>query len=170
MKASPNCCLNAVFQSVPSTVLDPVKPTEVDMESGSRASETDIESLFSSAPQKVKCFQRSRFKVAVRFCASTRSETICSHPIRVHCFGRSERAMKVPPVFLRGAHKSAMRAKDCEWHEDTKSVVVCRRWKLFVLLPRILLFRLVRGGRVPKNQLLDRFQNLRTESGFIAWD
>ena len=66
--------------------------------------------------------------------------------------------MKVPPVFLRGAHKSAMRAKDCEWHEDTKSVVVCRRWKLFVLLPRILLFRLVRGGRVPKNQLLDRFQ------------
>ena len=38
-----------VVPSVPSTVLDLVRLTEVDMESGSRASETDTESLFSSA-------------------------------------------------------------------------------------------------------------------------
>ena len=40
-----------VVPSVPSTIQDPVRPTEVDMESGSRASETDTESFFSSAPR-----------------------------------------------------------------------------------------------------------------------
>ena len=35
---------------------------------------------------------------------------------------------------------------------------ISRGWKLFVLLPRILLFRPARGGKVPKNQLLDRLQ------------
>ena len=40
-----------VSPSVPSTEQDPVRQTEVDMESGSRASETDTESLSSSAPR-----------------------------------------------------------------------------------------------------------------------
>ena len=34
---------------------------------------------------------------------------------------------------------------------------VVRGWKLFVLLPRMLLFKPPRGGKVSKNALLDRF-------------
>ena len=33
---------------------------------------------------------------------------------------------------------------------------ILRGWKLFILIPRLLLFRPARGGKVPKNQLLDR--------------
>ena len=32
-----------------------------------------------------------------------------------------------------------------------------RAWKFFLLLPRILLFRPPRGGKIPKPQLLERF-------------
>ena len=32
---------------------------------------------------------------------------------------------------------------------------ILRGWKLFILIPRMLLFRPARGGKVPKNQLLD---------------
>ena len=38
-----------VLPSVPSTEQDLARPSEVNVESGSRASKTDIESLFSSA-------------------------------------------------------------------------------------------------------------------------
>ena len=34
---------------------------------------------------------------------------------------------------------------------------LCRGWKLFLLVPRMLLFRSVRGGLIPKNQLRGRF-------------
>ena len=34
---------------------------------------------------------------------------------------------------------------------------ITRGWKLFVLLPRLLLFKPPRGGKVAKNTLLDRF-------------
>ena len=37
---------------------------------------------------------------------------------------------------------------------------ISRGWKLFILLPRILLLRPARGGKVPKNQLLDRLRKL----------
>ena len=69
--------------------------------------------------------------------------------------------VKVPPAFLRGAYKSAMRLALQEivsGMEIQNQLWMSRGWKLFILLPRILLFRPARGGKVPKNQLLDRFQ------------
>ena len=41
--------------------------------------------------------------------------------------------------------------------ELSNNTRVVRGWKLFVLLPRMLLFKPPRGGKVSKNALLDRF-------------
>ena len=63
--------------------------------------------------------------------------------------------------FHRGAYKSAMRLALQEivsGMEIQNQLRISRGWKLFILLTRILLFRPARGGKVPKNQLLDRLQ------------
>ena len=68
-------------------------------------------------------------------------------------------AMKVPPTFFRGAYRSAVRLALQEivsGMELQNRLRVLRGWKLFILIPRLLLFRPARGGKVPKNQLLDR--------------
>ena len=66
--------------------------------------------------------------------------------------------MKKPPVFLRGAYQGAVRLGMQEVLSQTRSEVSrVRAWKLFLLLPRILLFRSGRGGLIPKNKLRERF-------------
>ena len=66
--------------------------------------------------------------------------------------------MRSPPVFLRRMYKSALRVALTEFHQagrdDRRR---CRAWKLLLLLPRLLLFRLARGGLLPKRQLQVRF-------------
>ena len=74
--------------------------------------------------------------------------------------------MKSVPKFLHGVYRFAMRqALDAvkKGHEDRNEMMQIRGWKLFFLVPRLLLFRPRRGGgSVPKKQLEDRvalFQN-----------
>ena len=75
-------------------------------------------------------------------------------------FSRRASVMRSPPKFLSGAFRSAMRVAlheivtGTERHDES---VQCRGWKLFMLLPRLLLFRLPRGGNISKLQLLERF-------------
>ena len=66
--------------------------------------------------------------------------------------------MRSPPAFLRGAYKSAMRVALTE-HQRAGEDVTRRTqaWKLFLLIPRLLLFRPARGGLLPKGQLQERF-------------
>ena len=65
--------------------------------------------------------------------------------------------MKTLPFFL--SFKTALKASLQEIrrgqheHDDTTEI---RGWKLFFLLPRILLHRPPRGGLVPKAQLQER--------------
>ena len=65
------------------------------------------------------------------------------------------RASEIPPKFLRGAYKSAMRVAlhECEVGEAVQSEAVKSRvWKLFVLLPGKFLFKLPwRSGRKEQN-------------------
>ena len=64
--------------------------------------------------------------------------------------------MKVPPAFLRGAYRSAMRLALQEiisGMESDNQVRITRGWKLFSMP----LFKPPRGGKVAKNKLLDRF-------------
>ena len=66
--------------------------------------------------------------------------------------------MRSPPGFLRGAYKTAMRVALTEFHQAGQDETRRRRaWTLFLLLPRLLLFRPARGGLLPKGQLQERF-------------
>ena len=70
------------------------------------------------------------------------------HVDLVHMFPRRAILMKCPPQFLRGAYKSAMRLALTEFQESAQGGDETRRtraWKLFILLPRLLLFRPARG-------------------------
>ena len=69
--------------------------------------------------------------------------------------------MKSPPRFLQGAFRSALRIalSEADRARDTRDTTCqVRAWKLFLLFPRILLFRPPRGGLVEKSRLLERFQ------------
>ena len=69
--------------------------------------------------------------------------------------------MKAPPAFFRGAYRSAMRValqeivSGVELDNPTR---ITRGWKLFTLLPCLLLTKPPRGGKVTKNKLLERVQ------------
>ena len=67
--------------------------------------------------------------------------------------------MKVPPALPRGAHRSMRTAllEITSGMELSNNTRVVRGWKLFVLLPRMLLFNPPRGGKVSKHALMDRF-------------
>ena len=76
-------------------------------------------------------------------------------------FKERARVMRTVPLFLKGAFRGALRVAfeeaQCarDNNDDARN---CRAWKLFVLLPRMLLSRPPRGGQVPKKLLEERFQ------------
>ena len=77
--------------------------------------------------------------------------------------------MKSPPGFLCGAVKSVLRfalqeASAATAARDDRRL--CRAWKLFMLAPRMFLWRRARGGLIPKNLLLERF----AQFGRGEWD
>ena len=71
------------------------------------------------------------------------------------------RVMRTVHLFLKGAFRGALRVAfeeaQCvrDNNDDARN---CRAWKLFMLLPRMLLNRPPRGGQVPKKLLEQRFQ------------
>ena len=75
-------------------------------------------------------------------------------------FAQRACVMNVLPAVLRGAFRSAMRTALLEktsGTEQSNRTRVVRVWKLHVLLPRMLLLKLPRGGKVSKNAFFDRF-------------
>ena len=64
-------------------------------------------------------------------------------------FSRRATVMRSVPMVIRGAYRNAMRvaleevARGIQEHSDLRTT---RGWKLFLLLPRLLLWRPVRGG------------------------
>ena len=73
-------------------------------------------------------------------------------------FSRRACVMKTTPHFLRGPFCNALRlameeaVRDGEVHQN-------RGWKLFLLLPRLLLHRPPRGGKVHRSKLVERFDD-----------
>ena len=47
-------------------------------------------------------------------------------------------------------------ARNFGWHRGKQRVEITRGWKLFLLLPRVILFRPHKGGNVPRKQLESR--------------
>ena len=69
--------------------------------------------------------------------------------------------MQSVPFFLRGAFRGAVRVSlqaILRGYEQRSELRIARGWKLFMLLPRLLLFRPRKGGKVPKKALEERFQ------------
>ena len=61
------------------------------------------------------------------------------------------------PNFLKGPFRNALRVA----LEEATSVQESRQergWKLFIILPRTLLHRRPRGGLIPKEKLVQRFE------------
>ena len=76
-------------------------------------------------------------------------------------FKQRARVMRSVPLFLKGAFRSAMRValEEAQCARDRNdSNRDTRAWKLFLLLPRMLLSRPLRAGRIPRMQLEERFQ------------
>ena len=70
------------------------------------------------------------------------------------------------PVFLKGAFKAAFRVAFEErllGEANGDFIKVQRAWKLFMLLPRMILFRPPRGGKVTRKQLEERCQAFARE-------
>ena len=75
-------------------------------------------------------------------------------------FKHRARVMRTVPLFLKGAFRGALRVafEEAQCARDTNDDARnSRAWKLFMLLPRMLLSRPPRGGQVPKRQLEERF-------------
>ena len=68
--------------------------------------------------------------------------------------------MRCPPKFLSGAYVSAMRVSMQEirvGRAENNELRRIRGWKLFLMLPRMLLQKAGKGGLVPKSKLRERF-------------
>ena len=78
----------------------------------------------------------------------------------VDAFAKRARVFKSPRAFLKGAFRSCVRLalEEVErGRSESNEVRSVRGWKLFLLVPRLLLYRGARGGKIPKKQLQERF-------------
>ena len=117
----------AASSSFPPTAVDPVMPTEVAMP------EEETESIFSAVPES---------EVGSDEEVEVESEADVAPADHQHMSKKvSSVWMKVPPTFLRGACRSAMRLALQEitcGMEFQNHLRVLRGWKLFILIPRML--------------------------------
>ena len=74
-------------------------------------------------------------------------------------FSRRGVVMKSVPKFLQGAWRAALRIvlEEVSTGRQVGDIKQTRAWKLFLLLPRMLLHRKARGGAIPKHKLEERF-------------
>ena len=79
----------------------------------------------------------------------------------VSIFKRRAHVIRSVPVVIKGAYTAAMRMSMEEMLRSKRVHDVeseQRAWKLFLLLPRMLLYRPTRGGKVSKGHLMERLE------------
>ena len=72
--------------------------------------------------------------------------------------------MRAVPAVIRGAFRAAVIVALQEivsGEEANNNLRIVRAWKLFLLSPRMLLFKPARGGAVPKRKLEGRFKQFQ---------
>ena len=132
----------------------PVSQTETETVGGQSDVEGPVESSWSE-PEPIQEADPARMSGAFRDALRGLDQIDV-----VHFFSVRAVVMKSPPKFVRGAYNVAMRIALQEIEAGFQSQNEERQskgWKLFLLLPRMLLFRPHRGGLIPKQRLLDRF-------------
>ena len=151
------------------TQVDPVDPTvpDEDLEDGSDHS-SDTESIdtrggTSDAEGEVEVVSPPEAQVptvSVPFERFTDSfEWLAEVGLEV-VFKQRPCLMKSVPGFMKWAYRSAMRVAFAEIDQgrvERDATRSSRGWKLFLLLPRLLLHKPPRGGLVPKRKLQHRF-------------
>ena len=151
--------------SIPDVLVEPHVPEIGDMDVFGSQSDTETvdavseveladESPFVSDPDPVvgEVRESAVFREAFRSLDTVDIGRICS---------RRATVMRSSPQFLRGAYRSAIRVAMKEIShgvDDIDERRQIRGWKLFFLLPRLLLFRPHRGGNLPKKNLEERFR------------
>ena len=81
-------------------------------------------------------------------------------------FWRRANLIQSPPKFLKGAYVSAVRLAMEEVREGRRTNNDARRirgWKLFLMIPRMLLVKPRKGSLMPKSKLLERVAQFAQE-------
>ncbi|CAJ1414226.1 unnamed protein product, partial [Effrenium voratum] len=118
----------------PAPAAEPSEPDEVD----------------TAQPTRFLPLPGARLRAAFAAIDALDAETVLSHPCS---------SVRSPPHFLKGTLRKALRfALDLIHNADGHGGVGSERaWKLWLLLPRLLLFRPAGGAPVPKQDFLARF-------------
>ena len=118
----------------PAPAAEPSEPDEVD----------------TAQPTRFLPLQGARLRAAFAAIDALDAETVLSHPCR---------SVRSPPRFLKGTLRKALRFALGLFHnaDGHGGVGSERAWKLWLFLPRLLLFRPAGGAPVPKQDFLACF-------------
>ena len=117
----------------------------------------------SDPPLPPVAAQLERFSASFEWLASVDVESL---------FAKRACLMKAVPGFMKGAYRSAMRIALAEIDEGRSHQAILRSsrgWKLFLLLPRLLLHRSPEGARFRKHSCNVGWKHSRVESGHLFW-
>ena len=147
-------------------LFDPLAEGEV----GGQESEADIESL-PGAASEVETVEVPEYTVdsdpipMERRLRAVPGAFASLDAVDLHeVFELRARVMRSVPAVLRGAFRASIRVSmqeilnGVEAHSEVRAE---RGWKLFLLLPRMLLFRPARGGVVPRKKLEGRIRQFQ---------
>ena len=122
--------------------------------------------MLTSVPVLSVFFSSSFFRFFTRFWLCVLWCCVACVCCCVHVFWD----LRVVPFVVRGAFRGAMRLafeEILEGHEVNSNTRMSRGWKLLMLLPRMLLHRPSRGGRISRKQLEERFR--RFQEGVVEF-
>ena len=124
-------------------------------------SEADTISIVGRFPQLARTWVKSpQHQKRIRLLPRGRQDAFASldHFELKSVFSRRARVLSTIPFILKGAFRSALRTalEVNAGHEMGSESRMMRGWKLFMLLPRLLLHRPSRGGMVPRKKMEER--------------
>ena len=144
-----------VSQSDPQEA--PLGEWDSDTDSIGGASGVEVEDVLEPLP-----VQPVIFEAGVR--APTRAFASLDAVDLSDVFASRPRVMRAVPAVIRGAFRAAVRVALQEivsGEEANNNLRIVRAWKLFLLLPRMLLLKPARGRAVPKRKLEGRFKQFQ---------
>ena len=143
-------------------VRDREREWDSDTESVGGASDVEVKEVVETTVAEIPVVMEARVRAPVRAFASLDAVNL------VDLFDDRARVMRSVPHVLKGAFRMALRVAFQEIFDGTEAnseARVVRGWKLFLLLPRMLLFRPLRGGVVPRKKLESRIRQFQEVSG-----
>ena len=139
-------------------VRDREREWDSDTKSVGCASDVEVNEVVEPTVAEIPVVMEARVRAPVRAFANLDAVNL------VDLFDHWARVMRSVPHVLKGAFRMALRVAFQEIFDGTEAnseARVVRGWKLFLLLPRMLLFRPPRGGVVPRKKLESRIKQFK---------